>query len=393
MCLKHAPEKASESARFLTHKILLEKISDQTNHIFFERLNSSLPFPAFFDIDIPSLPLISSGKDPFNPLQKHYQNSDFDKAITILLFLLPNDADQDLCYEYLIKLLPLMETISDLFNNLPSFFKRLPEANQMEFALLLGEWYEKKKGYPEAIYCVSKGFTKNKKEALFKRTSQLFSKLILSYLKDQIQHPYFLEKTAEEYYKTLEDMTKLLSTQDEIEELYTLAKEKHNNIPFDEKQNYAAHHQELNRLSEIPFVAPSPITQKYEEALQLFYDHFSKDIVNVRDFQAGGIEHLRKLFQILLEDLFLILGPAPCEYDIRALGGFGREEVLPSLDFECLLLVEDIGNDYFSSLIKIIDVQFLSLGKKIKWQIVDARFDFIPAFIRTTHLNQSSSEL
>ena len=150
--------------------------------------------------------------------------------------------------------------------------------------------------------------------------------------------------------------------------------------------------QKSSALSNTPF-SPSPVTKKYAQAFDSFYDHFSKKMEDVRNFQKEGIQLLRKVFQIFLKDLFLILGPPPCEYDIRATGFFGREEILPSLDLECLLLVEKIDKDYFSSFMKIVEAQFLSQGKKIKWQIIEAQVDFIPAFLRTTSLAQSSPKL
>ena len=111
---------------------------------------------------------ISAGNEPFIKLANHMQNGNFDKAINELLFLLRTDADLSLCIQYLIKLLPLMEKLEPLFNALPSFFRRLSDADQMEIALHLSHWYEKRQGYVEAITCTVKAFKNDNTEAFLK---------------------------------------------------------------------------------------------------------------------------------------------------------------------------------------------------------------------------------
>ncbi|MGZ3632844.1 MAG: hypothetical protein ACXWM7_00760 [Parachlamydiaceae bacterium] len=38
-----------------------------------------------------------------------------------------------------------------------------------------------------------------------------------------------------------------------------------------------------------------------------------------------------------LEDIFLVLGAAPCGYDIRAVSSLGRQELCPYSDLELLI--------------------------------------------------------
>ena len=68
--------------------------------------------------------------------------------------------------------------------------------------------------------------------------------------------------------------------------------------------------------------------------------------------------------QILLEDAFGFFGRPPCSYDIRGMGSIGREEITlyPCLEF--FILVDSLEHqDYFSKLLKFLQLQIISLGE------------------------------
>ena len=60
----------------------------------------------------------------------------------------------------------------------------------------------------------------------------------------------------------------------------------------------------------------------------------------IKALQAGTFKEFQKFFNILLDDLLVLLGPAPCRYDIRAKGSVGRREPSPKSDLEIMILID-----------------------------------------------------
>ncbi|MGZ3632848.1 MAG: hypothetical protein ACXWM7_00780, partial [Parachlamydiaceae bacterium] len=70
-----------------------------------------------------------------------------------------------------------------------------------------------------------------------------------------------------------------------------------------------------------------PVTQKYWNAFQDYREqffHIPDDPQQILHFQKTIAQAFKGFFHMLLEDIFLILGPASCGYDIRAMGSLGR---------------------------------------------------------------------
>ncbi|MGZ3871223.1 MAG: DUF294 nucleotidyltransferase-like domain-containing protein, partial [Bacteriovorax sp.] len=137
--------------------------------------------------------------------------------------------------------------------------------------------------------------------------------------------------------------------------------------------------EELSQNVELP---AQWITEKYREALQAFRKAFDRQdvsslqtIQDIRTYQKEVFQAFKTLFNTLLEDAFVILGPPPssysqlkhrppCSYDIRAMGSVGREEVCPYSDLEFMILVEDANAiDYFKKIVQILEIQVASLGE------------------------------
>ena len=105
-------------------------------------------------------------------------------------------------------------------------------------------------------------------------------------------------------------------------------------------------------------------------------EYFKKKITN----------KLKDFFRVrLLNDAFAILGEPPCDYDLRAMGSFGREEICPYSDLEWMILIRNNQNkdrinqdddkinqekeiynqhiSFFKTLASFIELQVVSLGE------------------------------
>ena len=97
------------------------------------------------------------------------------------------------------------------------------------------------------------------------------------------------------------------------------------------------------------------ITKCYLEAFYQFRAFFKNEfnqISNpsnyreVRVFQKKVTDKLKVFFRDnLLSDAFAILGEPPCNYDLRAMGSFGREEICPYSDLEWMILISNDQNE------------------------------------------------
>ena len=345
-----AHPQSQESAQFLLEKIICERALKRD--ILTEGWKQPLPFPLFLE-EVDPMPLLPAEENPFEAIEASIQKEQFDQAINKLLFLLSLDVDPTRCYKYLYLLLPHIENLQSLFNRLPFLFTRSSNSHRAELALQLSNWYKNRKAYTQAIYCTAKAIDFQGQKS-FDQTSQLFAEWVFSSLQRRIEKPSFLEQTPEEYEKSLQSFTRFFLNQEQFKALLTFAEDRLNTLSSHEQQKYLAFQQKILIFSK-PFPL-SPITEKYSRTFQVYLDHFSQEpeLSQIRTFQIEGMKKLRSFFEVLLEDAFILLGPPPCAYDIRVMGTVGREEIFPSLELECALLVEQTG-PYFSSLHEILN--------------------------------------
>ncbi|NGX37772.1 MAG: hypothetical protein K1000chlam2_00934, partial [Chlamydiae bacterium] len=99
-------------------------------------------------------------------------------------------------------------------------------------------------------------------------------------------------------------------------------------------------------------------TQKYRTALEDYRKQFeTSDLSEMLDL-------FKALFKVFLEDAFLLVGPPPCGYDLRALGSLAKESPCPYSDLEWFILIQDKKHlPYFQNLAEVIELQFISLGE------------------------------
>ena len=136
------------------------------------------------------------------------------------------------------------------------------------------------------------------------------------------------------------------------------------------------------------------VTKCYLEAFYQFRTFFKnefKEISNtsnykeVRVFQKKVTNKLKAFFcDHLLNETIAILGEPPCDYDLRAMGSTGREEICPYSDLEWMILIgsnqngernqdnDKINQDkemydqhisFFKTLASFIELQVVSLGE------------------------------
>ena len=95
------------------------------------------------------------------------------------------------------------------------------------------------------------------------------------------------------------------------------------------------------------------------------------EVKDLRPFQTHVTEKFRDLFQIFLEDAFVVLGQPPCAYDIRAIGSVGREEPCLYSVLEFFILIEsEAHRHYFINLLHFLELQIMSLGETENQNIV-----------------------
>ncbi|NGX38127.1 MAG: hypothetical protein K1000chlam2_01299, partial [Chlamydiae bacterium] len=100
------------------------------------------------------------------------------------------------------------------------------------------------------------------------------------------------------------------------------------------------------------------LTQKYQTALENYRKQFETSD------PSEMLDHFKELFEVFLEDAFLLVGPPPCGYDLRALGSLAKKSPCPYSDLEWFILIEDKKHlPYFQNLAEVIELQFISLGE------------------------------
>ena len=90
-----------------------------------------------------------------------------------------------------------------------------------------------------------------------------------------------------------------------------------------------------------------------------------------KTFSRQPLHPLLILFRTFIDDAITILGEPTYPCDIRAVGLMGQGEIFPHAELECVILVSQ-EDKYFTSLQEILRIQFLSIGRKVKFSVVIA---------------------
>ena len=120
---------------------------------------------------------------------------------------------------------------------------------------------------------------------------------------------------------------------------------------------------------------PIAIVKKYPDAVSSFRTTFSSIVESkmtsdqVRTSQKSAVDEFDRMMKVFLDDIYLLIGPPPCNFDLMAMGSCGREELCPSSDLEPFILVRERKpeiEDYFALFSDLLDLQFRSLGETKK---------------------------
>ena len=84
----------------------------------------------------------------------------------------------------------------------------------------------------------------------------------------------------------------------------------------------------------------------------------------VRNFQRDITQQFKDFLRLIVQHAFAICGPAPCKYDIRLMGSFGREEPCSFSDLELMILIQQESHrDFFVKLAECLTILLASLGE------------------------------
>ncbi|MGZ6330354.1 MAG: putative nucleotidyltransferase substrate binding domain-containing protein [Parachlamydiaceae bacterium] len=327
---------------------------------------------------------ISSISPLFQQLQQQIDQGENHEAIVFLQNLfstIRSEAEAILCYESLFALIPTLPSLDQLENNLPHLLERFPRLSlkQKELALHIGNWFFDRARYCDAMHAFGKALQietsqREDTEQTHRQTSQIFVRLL-----QESRLPSFLPSTVptvKVFTDELENLKKFSSlclSNKDLAAFYSKASDRLCNIPYEQKGKYASCQEELNMLR-MQDIASSPVTQKYWSAFQDYrkqFSHIPNDPQQILHFQETIAQAFKDFFHILLEDIFLILGPAPCSYDIRAMGSLGRQEICPYSDLEFMILIKDTAHkSYFMKVVEILEIQIASLGETERFRFI-----------------------
>ncbi|MGZ3634254.1 MAG: putative nucleotidyltransferase substrate binding domain-containing protein, partial [Parachlamydiaceae bacterium] len=326
---------------------------------------------------------ISSVSPLFQQLQQQIDQGKTPEAIELVQNLfssIQSEAEAILCYESLFRLIPRLPSLDQLENNLPHLLERFPllSLEQKKLALHIGNWFFDHSHYCDAMHAFAKALqieTSQREDTgqTHRQTSQILIRLLQERLPSFLPNTTPSVETFTEQLKELKKLSSLCLSHKDLEAFYSKASNRLNNIPYEQQGKYAFCQQELNMLR-VQAIAPSPVTQKYWNAFQDYrtqFSHIPNDPRQLLDFQKTIAQAFQDFFQILVEDIFLILGPAPCGYDIRAMGSLGRQEMCPYSDFEFMILIQKAAHKpYFMKLVEILEIQIASLGETERFRFI-----------------------
>ncbi|MGZ3632885.1 MAG: putative nucleotidyltransferase substrate binding domain-containing protein [Parachlamydiaceae bacterium] len=312
----------------------------------------------------------------FQVLQQQIDQGKSPEAIELVQNLFTTiqlEAEAILCYESLFLLIPTLPSLDQLENTLPHLLERFPllSLKQKELALHIGDWFVDHARYCDAMHAFAKALQietsqKQDTEETHRKASQIFIRLLQERLPAFLANASPSLETFTEHLKELKKLSSVCLSHEDLQAFYSKASNRLNNIPYEQRGKYTSCQQELNMLR-MQNICSAPVTQKYWNAFQDYrelFSHIPNDPQQLLDFQATIAQAFKDFFHIFLEDIFLILGPAPCGYDIRAMGSLGRQEICPYSDLEFMILIQETTHQpYFLKLVELLEIQIASLGE------------------------------
>ncbi len=329
--------------------------------------------------------------DVFQGIQKNIDNQNFPEAVKAFLFLLidsKNIIDIKLAYNYLFKLFPHFKDDS-YFKNLPNLLDASSHLidEQKELALLLAtkslsSSYSQSMSYYASAIKIAQ-LQKCNSRSYHLQASHIFFQFLEDHrLKNgafinQVDHTINLGNTHQ-FNSLLNELSSwnlfCLSEQDTniLKAIYQQIRDLITDKNPATQNLFSSYVFQIHHIIDnpIPFVA-SPVTQKYHQALLLYRNQFKQfpsqshpAETQIFTFQKEVSFQFDTLIQLFIQDAFILLGPPPGFYDIRAMGSCGRNELCLFSDLELFILVkEEKTVPYYTLLLKLLDLQIRSLGE------------------------------
>ena len=358
-------------------------------------------------------------------IRKAIEENNCSRAIDYILLLCNNQSlDSQVIkevYSLLKDLLPflneeefasLQEAIPKLLNLSPNF----PDF-QKDLAIQLASIYAKKGDifskdgfsfYLQAMHYYAKALKiseeHNLKSDVYCLASQIFIKIIQNNVNSEVIKQQLelaiREGNPEKFGRNLshiETLAKYRMEQgdDVIKNLYDQAGKVFNRIKPASKELFHPFLDTIQNGLFGEFPQGQLITKCYLKAFYQFRTFFKNEFNKISNptnykevliFQKKVTNKLKAFFcDHLLNDAIAILGEPPCDYDLRAMGSFGREEICPYSDLEWMILISNNQNEgrinqdndkinqdkeiydqrifFFKTLASFIELQVVSLGE------------------------------
>ncbi|MGZ3632917.1 MAG: DUF294 nucleotidyltransferase-like domain-containing protein [Parachlamydiaceae bacterium] len=236
---------------------------------------------------------------------------------------------------------------------------------QEKLALELAFFYLSRNAYTDAMHCFAKALQINRSQANYRSASHLFVTLLHLRLDGFLINSTPSVETIQLGLEEIQTFKRFCLCKADLSPFYQKMLSRILQIPFDRQEAYAPSRQQILEEQAKPFQEPDLFAiERYWNAFQEMRSHFTSSTGDVRAFQKNTLEKFREFFNVLLKDAFALIGPAPCAYDIRAMGSAGREELCPYSDLEFMILIENaLHQDYFKRLVTLLEIQIASLGE------------------------------
>ncbi len=319
--------------------------------------------------------LDDAGKDPFENIRLHISGNprNYAAAINSLSFLFRTNADVNLCYSYLFELFLHIQALDTIALDLPYLIGRSPDKpkKHRKLATKLAEWFTDRTCDSEAIGCYAKALRIKESIDVYKKSSKLFLNIVgRRIIEAEVKLENIFQWTS--YLEFLESLNRFFLEGVDRDIFYQSAKVEIRECKLPEDEHYYALSQ---RIATPPlFIPPTKsTTQRYWEAYKTFTAHFTNGIKgagvkDVRELQEKALKSFTDFFEILVKDAFGLLGyPTSYDicYDIRMGGSMGLGEIFPYSNLECVILMSGQDRNLIDSLVKILEVQFLTIDKKV----------------------------
>lgn len=346
--------------------------------------------------------LAKAGAAPFLMVQEWIDKENFQLALTTLIALFNTDANASLCYTYLFPLIPHIKDWEEFSKNLPYLLARSKDCieHQRQLAIELATYFGNNNHCLQAMSCYGKALSSAESNKLHQSASRLYLQMIQPYFEELLKGSDW-----ESVIENVNSWQRLFLTTNDKNYFYTLLLKRINKRINQQQVENQIKEKILQQLQQPLQPPPQTTTQRYWQAFKKFRELFSKEISNLPEFQAEARKRFIEFFDVLLNDAFLILGPVPCNYEIRLagsvvnlMGGWMTEtnstsgECSLSTDVEFVLLMSQ-KDPYFQSLQEILSMQLLVVGLKGTFSFLSANEENQDVLLRTIPLATNEPQL